>query len=152
MTDRLREPGTWSLEPRWRTRLASCCAWLTAPTSRSLRSSTTRRRFRIRRDLSGGRPHGAASRSTVPRLRPSQRGIVDHVAGRRDLSTRRSARPRAGAGRGRGVAAGQVVGAVEAMGMLNRIQSERAGVVQEMLVREGQPVEYGQPLLVLREP
>jgi biotin carboxyl carrier protein len=38
------------------------------------------------------------------------------------------------------------------MGMLNRIQSERAGVVQEMLVRDGQPVEYGQPLLVVREP
>ncbi len=41
---------------------------------------------------------------------------------------------------------------VEAMGMLNRVQSERAGVVQEMLVRDGQPVEYGQPLLVVREP
>jgi len=53
---------------------------------------------------------------------------------------------------GDAVAAGQVVGAVEAMGMLNRVQSERAGVVQEMLVRDGQPVEYGQPLLVVREP
>ncbi|MGE3912315.1 MAG: acetyl-CoA carboxylase biotin carboxyl carrier protein subunit [Chloroflexota bacterium] len=45
-----------------------------------------------------------------------------------------------------------MVGAVEAMGMLNRVQSERAGVVQEILVREGQPVEYGQPLLLVREP
>lgn len=53
---------------------------------------------------------------------------------------------------GDGVQAGQVVGAVEAMGMLNRVQSERAGVVQEILVREGQPVEYGQPLLLVREP
>ncbi|MGE3271242.1 MAG: acetyl-CoA carboxylase biotin carboxyl carrier protein subunit [Chloroflexota bacterium] len=53
---------------------------------------------------------------------------------------------------GDGVTAGQVVGAVEAMGMLNRVQSERAGVVQEILVREGQPVEYGQPLLLVREP
>jgi acetyl-CoA carboxylase biotin carboxyl carrier protein len=50
------------------------------------------------------------------------------------------------------VTVGQVVGAVEAMGMLNRVQSERAGIVQEVLVREGQPVEYGQPLLVVREP
>ncbi|MCC6177012.1 MAG: biotin/lipoyl-binding protein [Chloroflexi bacterium] len=49
------------------------------------------------------------------------------------------------------VVVGQVVGAVEAMRMLNRVQSERAGVVQEVLVREGQPVEYGQPLFVLRE-
>lgn len=53
---------------------------------------------------------------------------------------------------GDAVQAGQVVGAVEAMGMLNRIPAERAGVVQEILVREGQPVEYGQPLLVVREP
>ena len=53
---------------------------------------------------------------------------------------------------GDAVQAGQVVGAVEAMGLLNRIQSERSGVVQEMLVRDGQPVEYGQPLLVVREP
>jgi len=53
---------------------------------------------------------------------------------------------------GDAVAAGQVIGAVEAMGMLNRIQSERPGVVREMLVRDGQPVEYGQPLLVVHEP
>jgi acetyl-CoA carboxylase biotin carboxyl carrier protein len=53
---------------------------------------------------------------------------------------------------GDAVTVGQVVGAVEAMGMLNRVQSERSGLVQDVLVREGQPVEYGQPLLVVREP
>jgi acetyl-CoA carboxylase biotin carboxyl carrier protein len=53
---------------------------------------------------------------------------------------------------GDAVTAGQVVGAVEAMGMLNRVQSERSGVVQDVMVREGQPVEYGQPLLLVREP
>ncbi|MCC7371581.1 MAG: acetyl-CoA carboxylase, biotin carboxyl carrier protein [Chloroflexi bacterium] len=53
---------------------------------------------------------------------------------------------------GDAVSAGQVVGAVEAMGMLNRVQSERSGVVQEVMVREGQPVEYGQPLLLVRQP
>lgn len=51
---------------------------------------------------------------------------------------------------GDSVTAGQVVGAVEAMRMLNRVQSERAGVVARLLVHEGQPVEYGQPLLELR--
>lgn len=53
---------------------------------------------------------------------------------------------------GDAVSAGQVVGAVEAMGMLNRVQSERSGVVLDVMVREGQPVEYGQPLLLVREP
>ena len=50
------------------------------------------------------------------------------------------------------IEAGRTIGAVEAMRMLSRVQTERAGVVQEVLVRDGQPVEYGQPLVVLREP
>ena len=50
------------------------------------------------------------------------------------------------------VAAGQVVGAVEAMRMLNRVQTDQAGVVERLLVQDGEPVEYGQPLLVLRPP
>ena len=51
---------------------------------------------------------------------------------------------------GKHVAAGQTVGAVEAMRMLNRVQSERAGLVERVLVQDGQAVEYGQPLFVLR--
>ncbi len=50
------------------------------------------------------------------------------------------------------IEAGHAVGAVEAMRMLSRVQTERTGVVQEILVRDGQPVEYGQPLVVLRAP
>lgn len=53
---------------------------------------------------------------------------------------------------GGSVSAGQVVGGVEAMRMLNRVQSERAGIVDRLLVQDGQPVEYGQGLLVLRAP
>jgi len=48
------------------------------------------------------------------------------------------------------VAVGQTVGAVEAMRMLNRVQCERAGVVERLLVQDGQAVEYGQALLVVR--
>ena len=51
---------------------------------------------------------------------------------------------------GDSVTAGQVVGAVEAMRVLNRVQSEQGGVVEQLLVQDGQPVEYGQPLLVIR--
>lgn len=50
------------------------------------------------------------------------------------------------------VEAGHAVGAVEAMRMLSRVQTDRTGIVQEVLVRDGQPVEYGQPLVVLRVP
>lgn len=62
-------------------------------------------------------------------------------------------RPPSGDGRieeGDDVAVGQTVGAVEAMRMLNRVQSERAGVVDRLLVQDGQAVEYGQALLVVR--
>ena len=50
------------------------------------------------------------------------------------------------------IEAGRAVGAVEAMRMLSRVQTERAGIVDEVLVRDGEAVEYGQPLVVLRAP
>jgi biotin carboxyl carrier protein len=108
-------------------------------------------RFRVRRELSEEAP---VARVVVERPEPLPRSdsfvITAPVVG----VFRRNAGGRGEPilDQGDAVTAGQVVGAVEAMGMLNRIQSERAGVVQEMLVRDGQPVEYGQPLLVVREP
>ena len=47
---------------------------------------------------------------------------------------------------------GQVLCIVEAMKVMNEVQADRAGVIQEVLVEEGQPVEYGQPLFRLRPP
>lgn len=47
------------------------------------------------------------------------------------------------------VAKGQVLCIVEAMKLMNEIEAERAGVVQAILVENGQPVEYGQPLFKL---
>lgn len=38
---------------------------------------------------------------------------------------------------------------VEAMKLLNEIDAEVAGVVKQILVENGQPVEYGQPLFVI---
>jgi acetyl-CoA carboxylase biotin carboxyl carrier protein len=50
---------------------------------------------------------------------------------------------------GDAVEAGQTVGIIEAMKIMNEVTAERAGVVAEILVTNGQPVEYGQPLLRL---
>jgi acetyl-CoA carboxylase biotin carboxyl carrier protein len=47
------------------------------------------------------------------------------------------------------VAAGQTVAIIEAMKIMNEIQAERGGVVDELLVSNGQPVEYNQPLIRL---
>jgi len=108
-------------------------------------------RFVIRRDLSGDRvaTHTDVDQPVLPRL-PESYVITSPLVGVFHRANGTVSEPAIDAGSH--VTVGQVVGAVEAMRMLNRVQSERAGIVQEVLVREGQPVEYGQPLLVLREP
>ena len=47
------------------------------------------------------------------------------------------------------VSAGQTVAIIEAMKIMNEIQAERSGVLEELLVSNGQPVEYNQPLMRL---
>ena len=44
---------------------------------------------------------------------------------------------------------GQTVCIIEAMKLLNEIESDKAGVIKEILVENGQAVEYGQPLFVI---
>ena len=47
------------------------------------------------------------------------------------------------------VRAGQTLLIVEAMKTMNQIPAPRAGRVMQILVEDGQPVEYGQPLMVI---
>lgn len=47
------------------------------------------------------------------------------------------------------VEVGNTVCLIEAMKVMNEVQAERAGIVREILVEEGKPVEYGQPLIVI---
>ncbi|MEV4624846.1 acetyl-CoA carboxylase biotin carboxyl carrier protein [Micromonospora sp. NPDC049523] len=44
---------------------------------------------------------------------------------------------------------GQVIGIVEAMKLMNHITAEHAGKVAEVLVGNGEPVEFNQPLIAL---
>ena len=48
------------------------------------------------------------------------------------------------------VAAGQVLGIIDSLSVPIPLQPARAGRVEEVLVEDGQPVEFGQPLFVLR--
>ena len=50
---------------------------------------------------------------------------------------------------GQSVAKGQTLCIIEAMKLLNEIESDAAGVVKAILVESGQPVEYGQPLFLI---
>ena len=47
------------------------------------------------------------------------------------------------------ISAGDVVCIIEAMKILNQIESEVSGVVREIPVENGQPVEFGQTLMVV---
>ncbi len=44
---------------------------------------------------------------------------------------------------------GDVLCIIEAMKMLNQIEAEQTGVIKEILIENGQPVEFDQPLFVL---
>ena len=48
---------------------------------------------------------------------------------------------------GQQVKEGEVIGIVEAMKMMNQIESEFSGVVDAILVEDGKPVEFDQPLV-----
>ena len=47
------------------------------------------------------------------------------------------------------VSAGQTLLIIEAMKTMNQIPSPRAGTVTQILVEDGQPVEFGEPLMII---
>jgi len=50
---------------------------------------------------------------------------------------------------GQTVTKGETVCIIEAMKMLNEIEADRSGTIKTILVENGQPVEYGHPLIVI---
>jgi acetyl-CoA carboxylase biotin carboxyl carrier protein len=50
---------------------------------------------------------------------------------------------------GQSVNSGDTLCIIEAMKLLNEIESDKAGVITAILVENGQPVEFGQPLFVI---
>lgn len=51
---------------------------------------------------------------------------------------------------GKQVKKGDVLFIIESMKLMNEIQSEYDGEVAEILVKDGAPVEFGQPIMVIR--
>ncbi len=47
------------------------------------------------------------------------------------------------------VAVGDALCIIEAMKLMNEIDSDAAGVIKAILVENGQPVEFGQPLMII---
>lgn len=50
---------------------------------------------------------------------------------------------------GQTVKVGDVICIVEAMKMMNQIEADKAGVIEAILVKDGEPVEYDQPLVTI---
>jgi acetyl-CoA carboxylase biotin carboxyl carrier protein len=51
---------------------------------------------------------------------------------------------------GQSVSAGQTLCILEAMKIMNPIEADVGGIVVSVLVENGQPVEFGQPLFIIK--
>jgi acetyl-CoA carboxylase biotin carboxyl carrier protein len=47
------------------------------------------------------------------------------------------------------VKAGQTICVIEAMKLMNEIEADKDGVIKAIMVENGQPVEYGEPLMLI---
>ncbi len=88
-----------------------------------------------------GKAHGIAARSDAPGTVKSPMVGTAYLRGSPDAPPFVEL--------GSNVRAGEKLLLVEAMKTFNEIVSPRAGTVTAILVEDGQPVEYGQPLLVI---
>ena len=95
----------------------------------------------------------AAAPAAPWRPRPPRRSPRVTSSSRR-WSAPSTARPSPGAPSfvevGQSVNKGQTLCIIEAMKLMNEIESDDAGTVKAILVENGQPVEYGEPLFVDR--
>ena len=84
---------------------------------------------------------------------PLRAGVGEHIVTAPMVGTYYSA-PSPGAKNfveiGDEVELGHVMCIIEAMKMMNQIEAEKAGTVQAILVKNGEPVEFGQPLFIIQ--
>jgi acetyl-CoA carboxylase biotin carboxyl carrier protein len=94
---------------------------------------------------------GAAAAAAAPAAEP-EAGQEGHVVKAPMVGTfYRSPSPDAKAfvEVGQAVKEGDTICIIEAMKLMNEIEADASGVVKAILVENGQPVEYGQPLFIL---
>jgi biotin carboxyl carrier protein len=94
-------------------------------------------------------PGALATPPAAPAVHHIRAGVVGFFHVVRPQGQGRGAAPPAVAV-GQRVRTGQVVGYIEAMSVVSEVESDADGEVVAILAQEGQPVEYGQPLIELR--
>ncbi len=94
----------------------------------------------------------AAPATAAAALAPVEEKITGHVVKSPMVGTfYRSASPgtKVFAEIGQSVQAGDTLCIIEAMKILNQIESDKSGTVTKILVENAEPVEYGQPLFII---
>jgi acetyl-CoA carboxylase biotin carboxyl carrier protein len=97
-------------------------------------------------------PASAAPAATTVTVAPAEEKITGHVVKSPMVGTfYRSASPgtKVFVEIGQAVMAGDTLCIIEAMKILNQIEADKSGVITQILVDNGEPVEYGQPLFII---
>jgi acetyl-CoA carboxylase biotin carboxyl carrier protein len=89
----------------------------------------------------------AAAEAPPPKPRPNEHVITAPMVGTFYASPSPGAK--AFIEIGDEVKIGQVLCIIEAMKMMNQIESDKAGRISSIMARNGDPVEFGQPLFVV---
>jgi acetyl-CoA carboxylase biotin carboxyl carrier protein len=89
----------------------------------------------------------AVLESAVQKPKPSEHVITAPMVGTFYASPSPGAKPFVEIGDE--IKVGQVLCIIEAMKMMNQIEADRAGRVASVMARNGDPVEFGQPLFVV---
>jgi acetyl-CoA carboxylase biotin carboxyl carrier protein len=89
----------------------------------------------------------AAAAAEAPKARPNEHVVTAPMVGTFYASQTPGAKPFVEIGDD--VKVGQVLCIIEAMKMMNQIEADRAGRITSIMARNGDPVEYGQPLFVI---
>jgi acetyl-CoA carboxylase biotin carboxyl carrier protein len=102
------------------------------------------RKIKVRRESAP--VMAAPSEAAAPAAAPAD-AVKSPMVGTAFLSPEPGAKPFIAPGQT--VKAGDTLLIIEAMKVMNQIRSPRAGTVTQIMVRDGAPVEYGEPLLVV---
>ncbi len=89
----------------------------------------------------------AAAESAAQKPKPSEHVITAPMVGTFYASPSPGAKPFVEIGDE--IKVGQVLCIIEAMKMMNQIEADRAGRIASVMARNGDPVEFGQPLFVV---
>lgn len=92
-------------------------------------------------------PAAAGAAEAAPAASPTGHAVTSPMVGTFYRSANPGAKPFVDVGSE--VKAGDVLCIIEAMKMMNQIESDKAGIVKAILKENGQPVEYGEPLFII---